>query len=97
MDRANKFHQPKFQQNGAGESSKSERLFLGFLKEDLFYFFSKIIFQKIFIFTLLLLCTPKLNATEGPTLGDYTLFILLALCSFTVGHQVVRLGLTMYI
>ena len=34
-----------------------ERLFLGFLKEDLFYFFSKTIFSEIFAFAILLLCT----------------------------------------
>ena len=28
----------------------NERLFMGFLKEDLFYFFSKIIFQNFFFF-----------------------------------------------
>ena len=34
-----------------------EWLLLGFLKEDLFYFFSKIIFSEIFTFAILLLCT----------------------------------------
>ena len=35
----------------------NERLFLGFLKEDLFYFLLKIIFSEIFAFAIFLLCT----------------------------------------
>ena len=38
-------------------SDQDESLFLGFFKEDLFYFFSKIIFLEIFTFAMLLLCT----------------------------------------
>ena len=37
--------------------NKYERLFLGVLKEDLFYFFLKNNFSEIFTFAILLLCT----------------------------------------
>ena len=52
----------------------NERLFLGFLKEDLFYFFSKIIFSEIFAFAILLLCTLFDQVWYTYSTGSSTLF-----------------------